>query len=66
MPRATATRAAEAPEKAAGAVYTVKVTANPDFCGIGACGLHFAHGEAKTTSERAAAWFREHDGYTVE
>lgn len=61
MTRATATKATEAVKE-----YTVKVDANPDFCGIGACGLHFAHGEAKTTSERAAAWFREHDGYTVE
>ncbi len=45
--------------------YTIKVTDNPKFCGIGAGGVQFANGEAKITSDRMAAWFREHDGYEV-
>lgn len=45
--------------------YRVKVTANPEFCGIGAGGVQFAHGEALIRSKRMAEWFREHDGYTV-
>ena len=45
--------------------YIVKVKNNPDFCGIGAGGVQFANGEAKVTSDRMAAWFREHEGYEV-
>lgn len=45
--------------------YTIIVEKNPEFCGVGAFGLHFAHGVSETDSERAAAWFREHDGYAV-
>lgn len=45
--------------------YTITVTARPDCCEVGAFGLHFAYGRAETDSDRAAAWFREHDGYTV-
>lgn len=45
--------------------YVVKVTANPDFCGIGAGGVQFAHGTAKIQSKRMAEWFREHEGYEV-
>lgn len=45
--------------------YIVKVKNNPNFCGIGAGGTQFANGEAKITSERMAAWFREHPGYEV-
>lgn len=45
--------------------YIVKVNNNPDFCGIGAGGVQFANGEAKVTSDRMAAWFKEHDGYEV-
>ncbi|EOS75671.1 MAG: hypothetical protein OSJ60_01960 [Lachnospiraceae bacterium] len=51
---------AEQPKK-----YTVKVTNNPKFCGIGAGGVQFANGEAKITSDRMAAWFKEHEGYEV-
>lgn len=51
---------AEQPKK-----YIVKVTDNPKFCGIGAGGVQFANGEAYITSDRMAAWFREHDGYEV-
>lgn len=46
--------------------YIIKVDTNPDYCGVGAFGLHFANGSTKTTSERFAKWFQEHEGYTVE
>ena len=49
-----------------GTKYIVTVVANPDFCGVDACGVHFAHGQAEITNDRAAAWFEEHDGYKVE
>ena len=42
--------------------YRVKVKDNPGYCGEGAG----AHGLALITSDRLAAWFREHEGYTVE
>lgn len=45
--------------------YIVKVKNNPNFCGQGAGGVQFANGEAKVTSERMAAWFKEHEGYEV-
>ena len=45
--------------------YTVKVNANPSYCGIGAGSTQFANGKAHITSERMAEWFREHSGYTV-
>ena len=45
--------------------YIVKVKGNPEFVGKGAGGTQFANGEAKITSERMAAWFREHPGYEV-
>ena len=45
--------------------WTVKVTTNPDFCGVGAGNTHFAHGEAVVTDARLAAWFKAHKGYTV-
>lgn len=45
--------------------YTVKVKGNPTYCGIGAGGVQFANGQAVITSDRMAAWFREHDGYEV-
>ena len=45
--------------------YTITVDNRPDCCEVGAFGLHFAYGKAETDSVRAAAWFREHDGYTV-
>lgn len=47
-------------------MYKVKVISNPEFCGVGACGAHFAHGEAEVKSDVAAAWFRNHEGYEVE
>ena len=46
--------------------YKVKVTGKPNYCGEGAGGAQFAHGEAIITSERLADWFREHEGYEVE
>ena len=51
---------------AAAKYYVVKVKNNPNYCGEGAGGAQFAHGEAKITDEHLANWFREHDGYTVE
>lgn len=53
-------KAAEAPK------WIVKVDGKPAYCGIGACGLQFANGKAETVDARAAAWYREHAGYTVE
>lgn len=46
--------------------WRITVDTNPTYCGVGACGVHFAHGEGVTDSARAAAWFAEHRGYTVE
>lgn len=46
--------------------YKVTVKDNPGYCGEGAGGAQFAHGSALITSDRLAAWFREHEGYTVE
>lgn len=45
--------------------WTVKVDNNPEYCGEGAGGAQFAHGEATIHSERLAAWFKRHKGYTV-
>ena len=45
--------------------YIVTVKNNPNFVGIGAGGVQFAHGKAEITSDRMAAWFREHPGYAV-
>lgn len=45
--------------------YKVTVNGNPGYCGEGAGGAQFAHGEALITSERLAKWFGEHEGYTV-
>ena len=56
---------AKAKEAAQPNEYTVKVKNNPEFCGIGAGGVQFANGEAHITSDRMAAWFREHEGYEV-
>lgn len=44
--------------------YIVSVE-NKEYCGVGAGGAQFAHGEAKITNERLANWFKEHKGYTV-
>lgn len=45
--------------------YRIVVDCNPDYCGVDACGVQFSHGQAETGDARAAAWFAEHDGYTV-
>lgn len=45
--------------------FIVTVKNNPNFCGVGAGGAQFANGEAKTTNERLARWFKERSGYTV-
>lgn len=44
--------------------YIVKV-ADTNYCGQGAGGAQFAHGEARITSKRLAEWFKAHKGYTV-
>ena len=46
--------------------YKIKVVTNPDFCGVDAGGVQFAHGEAIIENARMASWFQEHDGYAVE
>lgn len=66
--KATAKKETETTEKATAKkppVYVVEVKNNPDFCGIGAGGVQFANGTARTESARMAAWFAEHPGYTV-
>lgn len=45
--------------------WTVKVETNPNFCGIDAGGVQFAHGEAVIEDERLAKWFKKHHGYKV-
>lgn len=45
--------------------YEIKVTKNPEFCGIGAGGVQFAYGKAQISEGRMVDWFREHDGYEV-
>lgn len=55
--------AAEAKAKAK--KWLVKVVSNPNFCGIDAGGVQFAHGQAVITDARMAAWFRSHKGYEV-
>lgn len=45
--------------------WNVEVTANPDFCGIDAGGVQFAHGKAVIESEGLAKWFKKHKGYKV-
>lgn len=38
---------------------------NKRYCGEGAGGAQFAHGEAIITDKYLAEWFRTHEGYTV-
>lgn len=45
--------------------YKIRVTTNPEFCGIDAGGVQFAHGEAIILGGRMVEWFREHKGYEV-
>lgn len=45
--------------------YEIKITSNPDFCGIGAGGVQFAYGKAQITEGRMVDWFKEHEGYEV-
>lgn len=59
-------KAQKAPKKGV-KTYIITVNNNPDFCGVGAGGVQFANGTARTTRERLAAWFKERGGaYTVE
>ena len=45
--------------------YKLRVTTKPEFCGIDAGGVQFAHGEAIIPGGRMVEWFREHKGYEV-
>ncbi len=45
------------------AVYIVK-TPVKDYCGVGAAGVHFAHGEAEMKDGWVLDWYRSH-GYEV-
>ena len=46
--------------------YRVKVKDNPGYCGEDHGGPHIKNKISLITSDRLAAWFREHEGYTVE
>lgn len=48
------------------AEYIVKVKSNQEYCGEGAGGAQFAHGEARVSDTWLAEWFRSHEGYEVE
>lgn len=50
---------------AKGKTYIITVDGNPQYCGVGAGGAQFAHGQATITDDRMASWFQEHEGYTV-
>lgn len=45
--------------------WVIKVTNNPEYCGVGAGGIQFANGQAVIKSARMAEWFKEHKGYSV-
>lgn len=45
--------------------WLVEVVTNPDFCGIDAGGVQFAHGKAKVYDAWLAQWFETHEGYKV-
>lgn len=46
--------------------YIVTVEGNDKYCGEGAGGAQFAHGQATITNDRLAKWFKAHKGYKVE
>ena len=46
--------------------YKITVTTNPDFCGVDAGGVQFAHGAAIISEGTMVEWFREHEGYSVD
>lgn len=56
---------AAATKKEEGKKYLVKVTTNPNFCGIDAGGVQFANGEAIIGEGTMVNWFKEHEGYSV-
>jgi hypothetical protein len=49
-----------------GKTFIIHTTNIPDFTGIDAGNVAFANGKATITNARMAAWFREHEGYSVE
>lgn len=46
--------------------YIVTIEENKTFCGEGAGGAQFAHGQATITDDWLAEWFGTHKGYKVE
>lgn len=46
-------------------MFLIKNVANPDYCGIGAGSVQFAHGQATIEEGRMVEWFKEHKGYSV-
>lgn len=56
----------EEAKKAETKEFIVKLKENKEYCGEGAGGAQFAHGEAKITDVWLAEWYRTHDGYEVE
>lgn len=46
-------------------MYEISVPGNPNFCGVGAGGVQFAHGKAIIPECSLVNWFREHKGYEV-
>lgn len=44
---------------------TIKIKSNPNYCGIGAGGIHFAYGKAVVEDGPIVNWYREHEGYEV-
>lgn len=45
--------------------YEIKITTNPNFCGVDAGGVQFSYGKAQIAEGRMVDWFREHEGYEV-
>ena len=50
---------AETPKAEKVTAYIITINNNPNFCGVGAGGVQFANGTARTTRARLAAWFKE-------
>ena len=47
-------------------LYKISVESSPEYCGVDAGGVQFAHGEAIIPEGRMVEWFKEHEGYSVE
>ena len=51
--------------KKAAKSYEIIVSGNPNYCGVGAGGVQFAHGKAVIPECSLVNWFKEHQGYEV-